>query len=227
MQIPIIAGLYPYTRGGVAHPPTVTLQEIPLSLEVNPSYRRDLLVLAGDVASAKQLESFGLNVHRIFDDAPAEIHRDTAHKMKHWMCLWALETFGEFLWVDWDTVMLRQPDEDFWSFCRRGGTPKFIQIPNYWAIVNCGVYHAGRGWIDAMKRSFGAAVPEPNDELLWASVLPADILTRSEFWWGERVVQIWNRNDINIVGPGTYFAHVKHLGWANDLRTRGNEWDAR
>jgi hypothetical protein len=86
----MIAGLYPYTRGGVTRPPTVTLKEIPDSLRINPSYRDDLLVLAGDRASAEQLESFGLRVHRVFDDAPAAIQRDTAHKMKHWMCLWAM-----------------------------------------------------------------------------------------------------------------------------------------
>jgi len=98
MSIPMIAGLYPYTRGGVARPPTVTLEEIPQSLEINPSYRRDLLVLAAMQARRSNWESFGLEVHRIFDDAPPEIHHDTAHKMKHWMCCWALETFGEFLW---------------------------------------------------------------------------------------------------------------------------------
>jgi hypothetical protein len=216
----MIAGLFPYTRGGVTHPPTITLQEIPQSLAINPSYRRDLLVLAGDERSAEQLESFGLNVHRVFEDAPAEIHHDTAHKMKHWMCLWALETFGEFLWVDWDTVLLRQPDDDFWAFCRRGGAPKFIHIPNYWATVNCGVYYAGKDWLAAMKTSFAAEVSEPNDELLWTSVLPADVLMRAEFWWGERVAHVWTRDDFEGVGPGTYFAHVKHLDWADDLRRR-------
>ena len=34
----MIAGLYPYARGGVIHPPKVTLFEIPVSLRVNPSY---------------------------------------------------------------------------------------------------------------------------------------------------------------------------------------------
>ena len=32
MSVPMIAGLYPYTRDGVTHPPKVTLQEIPASL---------------------------------------------------------------------------------------------------------------------------------------------------------------------------------------------------
>ena len=218
MSIPMIAGLYPYTRAGVTHSPEVTLREIPASLEVNPFYRDNLIVLAGDAASARQLESFGLRVHRVFDDAPAEIHRDTAHKMKHWMCMWARREFGEFLWVDWDTVLLREPDEAFWSFCRSAGTPKFIHIPDYWATVNCGIYHAPVTWLDAMERSLGAEVPEPNDELLWSSVLPPDVVARDAFWWGERVAQIWTEDDFISVTPSTYFAHVKHLEWADSLR---------
>lgn len=55
MSVPIIAGLYPYTRGGVSRTPRVTLREIPESLEVNPSYRENLLGLAGDQTSAEQL----------------------------------------------------------------------------------------------------------------------------------------------------------------------------
>lgn len=218
MPIPMIAGLYPYTRGGVTHPPRVTLAEIPVSLEVNPSYREQLLVLAGDDNSARQLMAFGLRVHRVFDDAPAEVHHDTAHKMKHWMCLWALREFGEFLWVDWDTVMLRAPDDDFWAACRSSRTPKFIWIENYWATVNCGIYYACNEWLPAMARSFAAEVSQPNDELLWASVLPPDVRTRPEFWWGERVVQIWSETDFQHITPNTYFAHVKQLDWADHLR---------
>jgi len=115
MSIPMIAGYYPYTRNGVTHPPRAILKEIPASLRINPSYRENLLVLAGDQSSAQQLEKFGLQAHRIFEDAPMAIHRDTAHKMKHWMCLWALREFGEFLWVDWDTVLLKEPDQAFWD----------------------------------------------------------------------------------------------------------------
>ena len=138
--------------------------------------------------------------------------------MKHWMCAWALKEFGEFLWVDWDTVMLRPPDRDFWAWCRACGTPKFVQIPNYWATVNCGVYYSGASWLEAMHQSFEARVSEPNDELLWASVLPGDVASRPEFWWGERVAQVWTRADFQAVGTRTYFAHVKHLEWAEELR---------
>jgi hypothetical protein len=214
----MIAGLYPYARGGTVHSPKVTLSEIPASLAANPSYRDDLTVLAGDKNSAAQLEAFGLDVYRVFDDAPGNVRTDAAHKMKHWMCRWALEEFGEFLWVDWDTVLLRHPGDSFWAWCRAHGTPKFIRIPSYWATVNCGIYYAGREWAEAMDRSFAAAVSEPNDELLWASVLPDDVVFRPEYWWGNRVAQIWTRDDFAQVGPNTYFAHVKRLEWAGELR---------
>ncbi len=218
MSPPLISGLYPYTRGGVRQSPRVTLAEVPLSLRVNPTYARDLVVLAGDEESARQLGANGLSVHRVFDDAPTDIHGDSAHKMKHWMCRWALREFGEFLWVDWDTVLLRPPDAAFWSWCCAHPTPKFIRIPGYWATVNCGVYYANAAWSDAMDRSFDAAVSEPNDELLWAAVLPTDVTDRPEFWWGGRAVNVWNDADFRLVGPETYFAHVRDLRWAAALR---------
>jgi hypothetical protein len=218
MPPPMIAGLYPYARGGAVHPPNFTLSEIPVSLAINSSYRDDLTVLAGDATSAAQLEEFGLYVHRVFDDAPSAVRVDAAHKMKHWMCRWALEEFGEFLWVDWDTVLLRRPDDNFWAWCRAHDTPKFVHIPGYWATVNCGVYYAGRAWAEAMDRSFDAVVSEPNDELLWASVLPDDVIDRPEYWWRGRVAQVWTRDDFARIGADTYFAHVKHLEWAEELR---------
>lgn len=216
----MIAGLYPYARGGAVHPPRVTLSEIPVSLCVNPTYRNNLLVLAGDSTSAQHLEGFGLRVARVFDDAPAEIRRDAAHKMKHWMCRWALREFGEFLWVDWDTVCVREPDDGFWEFARAHGTPKFIKIPRYWATVNCGVYFAPANWSEAMDRSFDAVVHQPNDELLWTSVLPPDVVGRSEFWWGDRIENIANRDDLALVGHGMYFAHVRSLEWGEEVRAR-------
>ena len=218
MPPPMIAGLYPYVRGGVVHPPRGTLDEIPVSLELNPFYRENLLVLAGDRESASRLEGFGLRVHRVFDDAPDAVRFDAAHKMKHWMCRWALGEFGEFLWVDWDTVLLRPLDDGFWDWCRAHETPKFIYIPEYWATVNCGVYYAGAAWAEAMTRSLDAVVSEPNDELLWASVLPQDVRDRPEYWWGGRASNIWTRDDFATVGTGTYFAHVRHFDWADDLR---------
>ena len=214
----MIAGLYPYRRGGRTSPPVVTLAEIPRSLEVNPLYHDRLLVLAGERASQVHLESFGLRVHRVFDDAPETIHRDAAHKMKHWMCRWALEEFGEFLWVDWDTVCLSPPDEAFWAWARDADVPRFIRVPDYHATVNCGVYYAPRSWAGRMNESFGAVVTEPNDELLWRSVLPEDVVDRPEYWWGDRVVHVQTRNDFGAISEATYFAHVKELGWAGELR---------
>jgi hypothetical protein len=218
--VPIISGLYFYARGGARHFPHVTVTEIPHSLEANAWYRDRLLFLAGDRESASLLEAQGLRAHRVFDDAPPDVHHDAAHRMKHWMCLWALRTFGEFLWVDWDTVALQEPDQEFWSFCRAGGTPKFIRIPGYWATVNCGVYYCGAAWADRMERSLSAAVSTPNDELLWRSVLPEDVAERPEFWWGDRIVNVWTGADFNLVSERTVFAHVRDLSWAASLRAR-------
>ncbi len=214
----MIAGLYPYARGGEVHEPRFTLAEIPLSLEVNTRYRKELLVLAGDRTSAGWLEAPGLDVYRVFDDAPARIQRDAAHLMKHWMCRWALAEFGEFLWIDWDTVCLRWPDDEFWSLCRSGDCPRFIRIPDYRATVNCGVYYCPGSWMDALDRSFDAVVQEPNDELHWAAVLPADVRQRDEFWWARRVVNVWTEDDLDLLGPDSCFAHIKDLRWADRAR---------
>lgn len=82
---PIITGLYQYTRNGSTRVPYNTLQEIPLSLSLNPWYRSRVLFLAGDKQSAYQLENLGLQVYRVFDDAPFYVKRDAVHKMKHWI----------------------------------------------------------------------------------------------------------------------------------------------
>lgn len=154
MALPMIAGLCPYARGGVARPPLVTLQEIPVSLAVNPSYRSQLIVLAGDATSA----------------------------------------LGEFLWVDWDTVCVRDPDEELASFVRATATPRFIGIPGHWATVNGGVYDAHASWTDAMDES-----------------LP-------DFWWGARAVHVESEEQISWVTSAAWFAHVKRLEWAPRIR---------
>ncbi len=217
---PMIAGLFPYLRGGVHQEPDRTLREIPLSLRANPAYRERLVVLAGDAASAQALEGFGLHVRRVFADAPAAVRRDSAHKMKHWMCLWALREFGEFLWIDWDTVWLRDPDESYWEVLRANGTPRFIRIPDYWATVNCGIYYAPASWSGAMERALDAEVAEPNDELLWRSVLPADVLSRDEFWWGDSVVHVQKERHTGLVTPRTFAVHVGDLAFADLVRER-------
>jgi hypothetical protein len=216
--VPMISGLYFYVRGGVRQAPHVTLAEIPRSLKANPWYRDRFVVLAGDEAAASLLAAQGLRVHRVFDDAPPHVRHDAAHRMKHWMCLWALREFGEFLWVDWDTVALREPDEDFWAFCREGGTPKFIRIPGYWATVNCGVYYADATWAERMERSFSAPVSIPNDELLWRSILPERVTEHPKYWWGERVVNVWTEAQFDLVSSRTVFAHVGDLRWVSSLR---------
>ena len=223
MPLPMIAGLYPYTRGGTAHAPVITLAEIPASLRVNPMYRERLVVLAGDRASADQLAGFGLRVHRVFDDAPAWVHQDAAHLMKHWMCRWAIQELGECLWVDWDTVCLRAPDEALATRVRSSASPRFIRIPDYWATVNCGVYYVPERWADAMERSFEAEVTEPNDELLWREVLPSDVVDRPDFWWSTEAVHVELPAEIALVGPTTYFAHVKRLDWAAEIRARAGQ----
>ena len=222
MSLPLIAGLYPYTRGGVTQPPVVTLQEIPASLRVNPRYRERLQVLAGDHVSAAHLERLGLKVRRVFDDAPEWVHHDAAHLMKHWMCRWALTEFGECLWVDWDTVCLREPDAELSIRVRSSKSPRFIRIPNYRATVNCGVYYAHASWAVAMERSFEATVSEPNDELLWREVLPADVTERPEFWWSTEAVHVETFDQVALVQPDSYFAHVKRLDWAGAIRVRAN-----
>lgn len=69
-----------------------------------------------------------------------------------------------------------------------------------------------------MDRSFKSIVQEPNDELLWASVLPSNICQRPEFWWGKRAVNIYNKDEFELISPETYFAHVKDLKWADEIR---------
>lgn len=217
---PLIAGLYPYVRDGKYHSPYVTLREIPQSLKVNPWYRDELVVLAGDKDSACQLEEFGLDVHRVFDDAPASVQHDMAHKMKHWMCMWAAREFGEFLWVDWDTISLRRPDQRLWEWCRFSKTPKFIRIPGYWATVNCGVYYGNADWADAMEQSFGYEVSEPSDELLWTAVLPSDVRRRPVYWWNNLVVHVQNHDQLCWIDESVYFIHTADLGWADAARKR-------
>jgi hypothetical protein len=214
----VITGLYYYCRNGERSFPRVTAAEIPASLAANPVYRSLLTVYAADQESADILEGHGVPVHRVLVDAPAEIRRDAAHKMKHWMCFQALEEFGEYLWLDWDTVLLRELDDEFWDWCRDAGTPKFLGIPNYWATVNCGVYFCPGSWRDRLARSFASQVSEPNDELLWRTVLPADVVERPEFWWNGRVVNIWTEGEFDRIGPSTYLAHVRSLEWAAAVR---------
>ena len=67
----IVMGLYQYTRGGVTSEPRITLDEIPISLVLNPWYRHRALFLAGDEWCAAKLRYHGLTVTKVFSDAPA------------------------------------------------------------------------------------------------------------------------------------------------------------
>lgn len=216
--IPIIAGLYRRTQCGRNPIPYKILNEIKSSLKINGWYKDEFLFLAGDTASARDLEAFGLEVYRVFDDAPMSIMRDAVQKMKHWMCYWAIRQFGEVVWVDWDTISLRQPDQQFWDWCHAHDTPKFVYIPNYWATVNSSVYYAPVSWAEAMERSFRVEVSKPNDELLWAAVLPSDVRERPEYWWGKRAVNIWTPEECKDVDEQTYFAHVRYFSYAGLLK---------
>lgn len=134
------------------------------------------------------------------------------------MVLWAVKTFGEVLWIDWDTINLRPLDQQFWDWCHAYDTPKFVYIPNYWAVVNCSVYYVSEPWAKAMECSFYSHVSEPNDELLWANVLPKNIQSRPEFWWEDRVLNIWTPEECNTTTDRTYFAHVRYLEFVNLLK---------
>ncbi len=47
------------------------------------------------------------------------------------MCIWALREFAEFIWADWDTLMVKEPQDDFYEYCREHQTPKFMLIKHY------------------------------------------------------------------------------------------------
>ena len=207
---PMIMGLYPYIRNGENRGlKTGMLEEVAASLTCNPFYPQRMMFLAADQATAAILRRHGLSVARTFEDAPDHVWRDTTHKMKHWMGLWALREFGEYLWVDWDTVMTAEPDSAFWSACRAGGTPKFIRIPGYkHALVNCGVLYVPASWAGAMERSFYTVPQSANDEHLWESVLPGDVLDRAEFWFGSEAQYISGANRVDKVTRSLRFAHL-------------------
>jgi hypothetical protein len=220
---PLIAGLFSVQKKGQSTISTKMVNEIRHSLATNPWYREKLLFLAGDSACAKVLEGFDLPVYKVFDDAPSSIHREAAFRMKHWMVFWMLKKFGEVVWIDWDTINLIYPDDFFYAFCRSYDTPKFVYIPGYHATVNCSVYYVSHPWMSAMERSFKASVPEPNDELLWRTVLPKTIVDSPQFWWGDMVVNVWLEKESEWIQKNTYFAHVKTFAYTKSVQKRKNE----
>lgn len=215
---PLVMGLFSVKKKEKRLVTPKMMKEVARSLEVNPWYRKKVLFLAGDFLSARILEGLGLHVYRNFQEASSEIHDRSAFLMKHWMMLSMLREFGEALWIDWDTINLLPLDQPFFEFCRAYQTPKFVYIPGYHATVNCSVYYVSHHWLKAMEKSFQMNSDFSNDEELWRAVLPSGVIHKPEFWWGDRVVNVWLKNECAWVKPLTYFAHVKTFAYGSQIR---------
>ena len=220
----IIMGLYKYIRDGVFNPVRYkkTIEEIKMFLNINRYFieKNNVIVLAGDSQSEKILKSLNLKVHWVFNELPAIIQNNKAHLMKHYMVAWALKKYKkDVLWVDWDNVVIKSTDDDFWKKCKKYGTPKFIYIPNYWAVVNCGVYYAPYSWLHCIEDSFSLAEVKSirNDELLWAYCLPEDVQVKKEYWLGNMALNIWTLSEIKNITAETYFAHVRSLNFYSHI----------
>ena len=68
-----------------------------------------------------------------------------------------------------------------------------------------------------MKRSFNSVVSEPNDELLWKSVLPENICSLNQYWLDDFVINIWEEIDFKDVTENTYFLHLRNFEMLNSL----------
>ena len=208
----IVLGLYKYTRDGKFDSAKYkkAIYEMHNFFRFNKIKNyNDFVFLAGDNCSLEKMEELGLKVEKVFEDSPRKVMENKAHLMKHYMIIWAIEKYKEVLWIDWDNLILKWPDKKFWDFCRSHETPKFIYIPDYWATVNCGVYYANIKWKNSMENILELWDGEPNDELLWAAVLPHDINDRKEFWFGDLAINIWAKEEISLINKNTYFAHIK------------------
>ena len=212
-RITFISGLFDNIRDGVFSPKSGIEKEIETTLKFNPHYRELLTCYADSEDNAAIMQANNLSVHKIITDAPDSIIRDSRYKMKQWMMYQAVKEFGDVVWIDWDTYNKRLVDHRFVDYCLATNTPKFTFIKGgYWAVVNCAVYYANRSHLQLFEKSFSSKVSEPNDELMWASVLPKDIVGRKEYWFGDMVVNIWDRIDFKDVTDNTYFLHLKDFG---------------
>ena len=220
-----VSGLYFYTRNGKSKYPDNIITELEQSLKINPWYKEKLICYADSAKMAEVLVNNGLYVHKVFDNAPIEILIDTAHKMKHWMMLEAVKEFNDVIWVDWDTYAIKPIDEIFIQKCLNTENPKFTFINNYWATVNCAVYYLNKKYIKIMEQSFNSVVDEPNDELLWKSVLPKNINSLKQFWLDDFVINIWDEVDFNNVTENTYFLHLKNFEMLTKLKTDKYEFN--
>jgi len=219
-EITFISGLYFYVRNGKTNYPDKIVQEVDKSLQLNCWYRQKLICYADTKEMAKVLSDKGLHVHKVFDDAPNEIKFNTAHKMKHWIMLNAVKEFNNVVWLDWDTYSLKAIDEIFINKCFSSEHPKFTYIKNYWATVNCSVYYLNKCYIPLMEKSFKSVVTEPNDELLWKSVLPDNICSLRDYWLDDFVINIWDDKDFENIMENTYFLHLKDFSMLSRL-TKG------
>ena len=80
------------------------------------------------------------------------------------------------------------------------------------------MYYLNESALEIMKQSFSAKVSEPNDELLWTSVLPSDVRKRQEYWLNDFVVNIWDEIDFQDVTSETYFLHLKNFSMLKNYR---------
>jgi len=206
-------GLYRYVRGGIDSTRDKIYYEVKRCLEINPWYAENVIFLADNKASEQFLNDLGLDVTMTFTDAPQKVLLNKAHFMKYWMCIWALEQHGAFLWLDWDTIAMKKPDDAFWAYCSEGNTPKFIFIPHYHSLVCCGVYYANKAWFSRMKSQLfrNTIVEPPSDELLWKLILPPNLDGLATFWWGSKVLNVWETVQHELVKRETYFLHVRDL----------------
>lgn len=214
-KLTLISGLYKNIRGGELASSDRIRQEICDSITHNPHYRNQLICYADSKESADFLKNQGCYVHKVFDDAPSDIIFDAKHKMKHWIMYNAAKEFGNVLWIDWVTLNIKPVDDKFENHCLSSPHPKFTWINNYWAIVNCSVYYLNESSLGIMKESFSAKVPEPNDELLWASVLPPNVRNQKEYWLNDLVINIWLESEFSEITPNTYFLHLKDFSMLN------------
>lgn len=208
-ELTLVSGLYRNLCGGEIQSSKKILQEVKDSLCINPHYKTELVCYTDTNENAQYLRNLGCYVHKVFDDAPTEIIFDTKHKMKHWIMYNAVQEFKDILWIDWDTFNIKPIDEKFLDYCFSNQNPKFTWIKNYWAVVNCAVYYLNESWLPQMQKSFSAQVEEPNDELLWKSVLPDDVRNQKDYWLNDFVVNIWVAEDFKDVTCNTYFMHLK------------------
>ncbi|MEO0075663.1 MAG: hypothetical protein ABIK31_06110 [candidate division WOR-3 bacterium] len=210
-KITYVSGLYYYSRNGKSSFPHKIISEIEESVKLTPWYKSNIICYADSKETAKILDNHGLYVHNIFDNAPNQILINKAHKMKHWIMYNAVKEFNDVVWIDWDTYLLKPIDQHFENKCLKSIHPKFTYIHNYWATVNCSVYYLNQSYLELMEKSFHSILSEPNDELLWKSVLPENIRSLKQYWLDDYVINVWEEEDFKKITKNTYFLHLRNF----------------